>query len=52
MECKNLPSGSHPDCTIQLTHAAIELRKPFAMDPKLTITPLTTKFAHTHHELL
>jgi len=44
MECNNLPGGTHPDCALQLTHAAIELRKSYAMDPKLAITPMITKY--------
>jgi len=40
IECSNLPNGTHPDCALQLTHAAMELRKPYAMDPKLTIVPV------------
>jgi len=50
LECSNLPVGTHPDCALQLTHAAIELRKPLAMDPKLTIVPMTTKYAQ--HDLI
>lgn len=49
MECTNLSGSTHPDCAMQLSHAAGELRKPYAMDPKLTIVPLVTKFVH--HEL-
>lgn len=41
LECSNLPPGTHPDCGLQLTHAAIELRQPYAMDPKLAIAPIT-----------
>lgn len=44
IECNNLPGGTHPDCALQLTHAAIELRKPYAMDPKLAITPIISKY--------
>jgi hypothetical protein len=50
LECNNLPGGTHPDCALQLTHAAIELRKPYAMDPKLSIGPMITKY--THHDLM
>ncbi|CAH1737670.1 unnamed protein product [Aphis gossypii] len=50
IECSNLPSGTHPDCALQLSHAAMELRKPLAMDPKLTITPMITKYAQ--HDLM
>lgn len=44
IECSNLPNGTHQDCALQLTHAAIELRKPYAMDPKLAIVPMITKY--------
>lgn len=50
IECKSLPHGTHPDCSLQLTHAAMELRKPYAMDPKLTIVPIVHK--KYPHELM
>ncbi|XP_050541175.1 integrator complex subunit 14 [Daktulosphaira vitifoliae] len=49
IECTNLSGSTHPDCAIQLSHVAGELRKPYAMDPKFTIVPLVTKFVH--HDL-
>ncbi|XP_050432103.1 integrator complex subunit 14 [Adelges cooleyi] len=44
IECTNLPGNTHPDCALQLTHAAGELRKPNAMDSKVTILPLDTSY--------
>jgi len=43
-ECTLLPGGAHPDCALQLTHAAGLLRKPYSRDIKYNITPLRTKF--------
>ncbi|VVC30981.1 Hypothetical protein CINCED_3A003117 [Cinara cedri] len=43
LECSNLPEGTHPDCALQLTHAAMVLRKPWAMDSKYTLSPLIIK---------
>ncbi|XP_063221536.1 integrator complex subunit 14 [Bacillus rossius redtenbacheri] len=43
-ECTLLPGAAHPDCALQLTHAASVLRKPYSRDVKYNITPLRTKF--------
>ncbi|XP_071439840.1 integrator complex subunit 14 isoform X1 [Hetaerina americana] len=43
-ECTLLPGEAHPDCALQLTHAASILRKPYSRDLKYNITPLRTKF--------
>jgi hypothetical protein len=43
-ECTLLPGGAHPDCALQLTHAAGVLHKPYSRDIKYNITPLRTKF--------
>ena len=44
-ECQILPDGSHPDCALQLTHAAGELRRPEAVDLEWEIRPMRTKFS-------
>lgn len=49
IECTNLPGGTHPDCALQLSHAAAELRKPLAMDYKYQIYPMMTKYVHNEH---
>lgn len=43
-ECTLLPGSAHPDCALQLTHAAQVLRKFFSRDIKYNITPMKTKF--------
>lgn len=43
-ECTLLPGSAHPDCALQLTHAAQVLRRPFSRDIKYNITPMKTKF--------
>ncbi|XP_069692439.1 integrator complex subunit 14 [Periplaneta americana] len=43
-ECTLLPGAAHPDCALQLTHAAGVLHKPYSRDVKYNITPLRTKF--------
>lgn len=43
-ECTLLPGGAHPDCALQLTHAAGVLRKPYSRDPKFNVLPMRTKF--------
>ncbi|XP_049787030.1 integrator complex subunit 14 [Schistocerca cancellata] len=43
-ECTLLPGGAHPDCALQLTHAAGVLRRPYCRDIKFNVTPLLTKF--------
>ncbi len=43
-ECTMLPPTSHPDCSLQLTHAAGELRSARAADLEYMIQPLGTKF--------
>ena len=44
-ECQILPDGSHPDCALQLTHAAGELRRREAVDLEWEIRPMRTKFS-------
>jgi hypothetical protein len=43
-ECTLLPGAAHPDCALQLTHAAGVLHKHCSRDFSYTITPLRTKF--------
>lgn len=43
-ECTLLPGGAHPDCALQLTHAANVLRKPYSLDPKYNVLPMRTHF--------
>nr|CAD7442353.1 unnamed protein product [Timema bartmani] len=43
-ECTLLPGAAHPDCALQLTHAAGVLRKPYSRDINFSIAPLRTKF--------
>ncbi|KAK9710142.1 Integrator complex subunit 14, beta-barrel domain [Popillia japonica] len=43
-ECTQLPGTAHPDCAIQLTHAADVLRKTQTRDIKHVITPLPTTY--------
>ena len=43
-ECALLPGTAHPDCALQLTHAATELRKRQAYEPDYAITAMATKF--------
>jgi hypothetical protein len=43
-ECTLLPGAAHPDCALQLTHAAGVLHKSYSRDVKQNITPLRTKF--------
>jgi hypothetical protein len=43
-ECTLLPGGAHPDCALQLTHAAGVLHKSYSRDIKYNVTPLRTKF--------
>lgn len=43
-ECTLLPGSAHPDCALQLTHAAQVLRRSFSRDIKYNITPMKTKF--------
>ncbi|RZF41439.1 hypothetical protein LSTR_LSTR000153 [Laodelphax striatellus] len=43
-ECTLLPGTAHPDCALQLTHAAGALRKPYSRDPKYNIMPMRTKY--------
>ncbi|GLH02323.1 Integrator complex subunit 14 [Gryllus bimaculatus] len=45
-ECTILPGSAHPDCALQLTHAAGVLRKPYSREVKFTISPLRTKFVN------
>lgn len=45
-ECTLLPGAAHPDCSLQLTHAAGELKKPSIQDPKTSIAALRTNFTH------
>lgn len=43
-ECSILPGSAHPDCAIQLSHAASELRSKHAYKYDHHITPLSSKF--------
>jgi len=43
-ECTMLPGTAHPDCALQLTHAAGILRRPCARDANYAIPPMRTKF--------
>jgi len=42
-ECAILPGTAHPECHMQLTHAAQELRKPQAYEPDYSISAMPTK---------
>lgn len=44
-ECLQLPSTAHPDCAVQLRHAADNLRKPQNMDIKYIMTPLPANYS-------
>ena len=48
-ECTLLPGSAHPDCALQLTHAAQVLKRSFSRDIKYNITPMKTKF-HNENE--
>ncbi|XP_049546923.1 integrator complex subunit 14 [Anopheles darlingi] len=43
-EMSTLPMSASPDCALQLTHAATELRKQTNRDPKSVIHALPTKY--------
>ncbi|XP_043221562.1 integrator complex subunit 14-like [Amphibalanus amphitrite] len=43
-ECTLLPGNAHPDCALQLTHAATALRHPEHRQPGKPIQPLSTRF--------
>ncbi|KAK4885574.1 hypothetical protein RN001_001845 [Aquatica leii] len=43
-ECTQLPGSAHPDCALQLTHAADVLRKTQNKDIKYVILPLITNY--------
>nr|XP_022904609.1 integrator complex subunit 14 [Onthophagus taurus] len=43
-ECTQLPGSAHPDCALQLTHAADALRKTQTRDIKHVICPLPTNY--------
>lgn len=43
-ECTQLPGSAHPDCAIQLTHAADALRKTQTRDVKHIIVPMQTNY--------
>ncbi len=43
-ECRTLPGNAHPDCALQLSHAADELRKESALDLELEIKPSRTRY--------
>lgn len=43
-ECSTLPGSAHPDCTMQLAHAASELRSIKALSLDYTISPMSTKY--------
>jgi len=42
-ECAILPGTAHPECHMQLSHAALELRKPQAYEPDYSISAMPTK---------
>ena len=42
-ECAILPGTAHPECAMQLAHAALELRKPQAYEPEYNVTSLSSK---------
>lgn len=44
-ECTQLPGNTHPDCALQLSHAADILRKTQLKDIKHVITPLPTTYS-------
>lgn len=39
-----LPQNISPDCSIQLKHSAVELRKLSNRDLKITLAPIPTKY--------
>jgi hypothetical protein len=41
-ECALLPGSAHPECAVQLAHAALELRKAQAYDPESNIIAVAT----------
>ncbi|XP_037086232.1 integrator complex subunit 14-like [Pollicipes pollicipes] len=43
-ECTLLPGNAHPDCALQLTHAATALRLPEHRLPAKPVQPLWTRF--------
>lgn len=43
-ECSLLPGSAHPDCAMQLSHAASELRSKNAFKFEFQIAPLGTKY--------
>lgn len=43
-EAQLLPPNVSPDCSIQLKHSAIELRKLSNRDLKITLSPIPTKY--------
>lgn len=44
-ECAMLPGTAHPDCPMQLTHAASELRKRQAYEADYNIAPTSSKYS-------
>ncbi|XP_060536568.1 integrator complex subunit 14 [Cylas formicarius] len=46
-ECMQLPGSAHPDCALQLQHAADVLRKTQNRDMKFVILPLQTNYNST-----
>lgn len=44
-ECALLPGSAHPECSMQLAHAATELRKRQAYEPDYNIAPMPSKFS-------
>ena len=42
-ECAMLPGSAHPECAMQLAHAALELQKQQAYEPEFMITAMVTK---------
>lgn len=45
-ECTQLPGSAHPDCALQLTHAADVLRKTQNKDIAFVIMPLQTNYGN------
>uniref|UniRef100_A0A6P7GUZ0 Integrator complex subunit 14 n=1 Tax=Diabrotica virgifera virgifera TaxID=50390 RepID=A0A6P7GUZ0_DIAVI len=46
-ECLQLPPSAHPDCAVQLQHAAEDLRKIQNRDIKYNVMPLQTNYNST-----
>ncbi|CAH1116657.1 unnamed protein product [Phaedon cochleariae] len=46
-ECMQLPGSAHPDCALQLQHAAEVLRKTQNRDIKYVVVPLQTNYTNS-----